>query len=167
MRRGRLLQNTPPGCICRVAGCRASRLLLSFFIAKRKEQSLSALRAAPSGQLRSETPLRRQKCSLRIRSFAPCGERPGRRPGPAALWKGRPQTLDPTGACTGRKVVPGVLDRDYFGQKKNTRWLGGCSLCIQKSRLSRQRSACGPDGTCGGPRYSCEGDPWQPPGRSS
>ena len=32
------MQNTPPGCICRLAGCGASRPLLSFSIAKRKEQ---------------------------------------------------------------------------------------------------------------------------------
>ena len=70
IRGGLRLQNTPLGCICRLAGCRASRLLLSFFLSKRKEQSLSALRAAPSGQLRSETPLRRQKCSLR-KSISP------------------------------------------------------------------------------------------------
>ena len=110
MRGGLRLQNTPLGCICRLAGYGASRLLLSFFLSKRKEQSLSALRAAPMGQLRSETPLRRQKCSLRIRCFAPCGERPGRCPGPAALWKGRPQTLDPTRGCAGRRVLPGDMD---------------------------------------------------------
>ena len=74
MRGGLRLQNTPLGCICRIVGCRASRPdpfgtvaygQLSFFIEKESKQSLSALRAAPSGQLRSETPLRRQKCALR------------------------------------------------------------------------------------------------------
>ena len=38
IRGGLRLQNTPLGCICRLAGCGASRLLLSFSIAKRKEQ---------------------------------------------------------------------------------------------------------------------------------
>ena len=87
IRGGLRLQNTPLGCICRVAGCRASRLLLSFFLSKRKEQSLSALRAAPSGQLRSETPLRRQKCALRKGT----GEfRPLRRATRAPPWTCRP-----------------------------------------------------------------------------
>ena len=51
-----------PGCRPR---CRAGGFLLSFCIAKRKKQSLSALRAAAMRRLRSETPLRRQKGSLR------------------------------------------------------------------------------------------------------
>ena len=55
----------PTGVYLRGTRVQGISLLLSFSIAKRKKQSLSALRAAAMRRLRSETPLRRQKGSLR------------------------------------------------------------------------------------------------------
>ena len=99
---GASAQNTPPGCICGELDCRAVASYFLFLSQKESKQSLSALRAAyggcaprrafceadvpegarsdPSG-LGAEM-LPPERCE---RSFAPCGERPGRCPGPAAL----------------------------------------------------------------------------------
>ena len=78
------MQNTPLGCICRVAGCRASRLLLSFFLSKRKEQRKmrppvrnggvspvatgdqgAALTPSPSGTWATPSPLKRAALNFR------------------------------------------------------------------------------------------------------
>ena len=90
--RGAEVAKHPTGVYLQV-GCVQGEQASPFFFSFKKK---GAKKNAPSGKERG--------------NFARCDGRPGRRPGPATLWKGRPQTLDPTGVCAGRKVVPGVLD---------------------------------------------------------
>ena len=60
-------QNTPLGCICGVLDCRAAA---SYFLFLSQKESKQRKMLPP------------ERCE---RSFAPCGERPGRCPGPASL----------------------------------------------------------------------------------